>query len=208
MAGEVAGEQAGPGLVGAERAQVELDDVDPRQQRLDFRGEREVIQGDEVAGPAQLVQRVDQRVIDELILEQLQDDPIGRDGLGQASEDEVAGDVDPCPLLVDQALEVDLGHRVQRDTGGGELVVAHVGVLGAALAVQQLVADRGLQIPVQGGSADGPEELLTWARRSVICSDGESSPISQRATRAVARDVMPWLSKLALSVVFGTGPQC
>ena len=101
-------------------------------------------------------------VVDELVLEQLQDDAIGRDGLGQTSEDELAGDVDPRPAVVDEALEVDLGHRPQRDPSGGELVVADVGVIRAGLAIQQLISDRG-EVAVEDRLA-GQENLVHWWR--------------------------------------------
>ncbi len=105
-------------------------------------------------------QGLDQRLVDELVLEQLQDDAIGRDGLGQTSEDELAGDVDPRPAVIDEALEVDLGHGPQRDQSGGELVVTDVGVIRADLAIQQLISDRD-EVAVEDRLA-GQENLVHW----------------------------------------------
>ena len=158
------------------------------QQRLDLGSEREVVERDQVAAGAQLPQGLDQRLVDELVLEQLQDDAIGRDGLGQTSEDELAGDVDPRPAVVDEALEVDLGHGPQRDQSGGELVVSDVGVIRAGLAIQQLISDRG-EVAVEDRLA-GQENLWAWARAASSVQTENLRLCRTRPSAPLARDVM------------------
>jgi hypothetical protein len=58
-------------------ARVDLDDARELQQRLGLGAVGEVVEGHDVAGVGQRPQAIDQRVVDELVLEQLEHDQLG-----------------------------------------------------------------------------------------------------------------------------------
>src|SRR5205814_4939766 len=84
-----------------------------------------------------------ERLVDILVLEDLQRDALGGQRVGEAVEYELARDVDPRGVRTHDALERELGQGVEDDARGGVVVVGDDRL---ALLVtgteQQLVADK------------------------------------------------------------------
>jgi hypothetical protein len=105
------------------REHVDLDDPDVLDERRVLLVPGEVVEGDRVAELAELAQRLEQLVVDALVLEQLEHDPLGRQGERQLLDDEIARHVEPGGVVAHEPLEPDLGEGVDDDRGGGRVGV-------------------------------------------------------------------------------------
>ena len=114
--GHAVGPQAS-GLAGhalaAHREHVELDHVDEPEHPLGADRVHEVVEREPVAEALEVDQRVDEALVEQLVLEDLEPDDAGRQRPREAAEDELARDVDPRRVAADEPLEPDLGERVR-----------------------------------------------------------------------------------------------
>ena len=141
----------------SERDQVELDDVRQSEQLVEPRLVAEVIQSELIPGRAHVGEHVQQRLVDELALEQLEHDPSGREAVGEPLEQELARDVDPCSPVSDETLETDLRQRVDRHPRARDLVVIDQRLLHVAVSIQQLIADD--RLPAVEDRLPGKEDV-------------------------------------------------
>ena len=141
----------------SEREQVEFDDVREREQSVEPWLVAEVIQSKLIPGCAHIGEHVQQRLVDELALEQFEHDPSGREAVGEALEEELARDVDPCSPVSDEALQTDLRQRVDRHPRAGDLVVIDQRLLHVAVSIQQLIADD--RLPAVEDRLSGKEDV-------------------------------------------------
>ena len=131
------------GPVGPEADQVELDELDQWQELFRTRPVREVVECEPVARIPQFGDLPDQLLIDELVLEQLEHDPLGRQAVDQPLEHELPRDVDPHHVVADELIEAHLCERSERDPSRGRLGLIDDGARRDAASIQQLVARYG-----------------------------------------------------------------
>lgn len=74
-------------------------------------------------GSAQLAELLEQPLVDELLFEQLEHDPLRRQAVDETLQQKLARDVDPRPLRANHPLQPDLSRRAKRDPGRRQLTV-------------------------------------------------------------------------------------
>jgi hypothetical protein len=121
------------------RQQVDLDNADVVEQPRVVLVPGEVVEREHVAVAAELRERVQELVVDRLLLEQLEHDPGRRQRERERPEDEAAGDVQPGRAVADQVLEPDLGERVDHNRRGRLVVVRDHRVVLVRATEEQLV---------------------------------------------------------------------
>lgn len=101
-----------------ERLDVELDDVEQVEDRLGERVRVEPIEREPVALGLEGAQRPDELLVEDLGAGDLQATQARGDRLHQPVEHELPWHVDPRLLAADDALQVELGERVEHHRGG------------------------------------------------------------------------------------------
>jgi hypothetical protein len=128
-------------LGGVERTDVELDDAREVEQPLHLGRVDEVVERQREAGVDGLLEHPDQRIVDELVLDELDHRAVRLERQRADVEEEVARDVDVRPPVADQQVEPEVGERGgqhagrRRLRGDGLRVVRH-------RAIQQLIRDH------------------------------------------------------------------
>lgn len=131
-------------LVGAQRLDVELGDVGQLEQQGVLGPGVEVVEREHEAGVLDLGEHGEQVVVDQLVLDELEHDAVGRQRERPERHQELAVDVEERALVADEALEADVGERGDEHRGGGPVAVDRAAVL-ADGAVEEL---EGLDVEV------------------------------------------------------------
>ena len=110
-------------LVGTQREDVELDDLRELDQRLDAGPEHEVVQRQRVAVGDQRLGHLDHAAVDAHVLEDLEDDPVGRQGPAEPLGEECIWHVYERPARADELVEADVAERGQQQLRSGRVRV-------------------------------------------------------------------------------------
>ena len=121
---------------------VELDDARVPEQPFCRRGEAEVVERDREALRDEVCQHVEQRVVDDLILEQLEHDAPGRQRRRAHAQQKVTRDVHIGDVLADEIEQADIEEPIENHRRGRRAVVEDARGLAVRFAKQQLIADQ------------------------------------------------------------------